>query len=78
MDLKIIDSRLKIIVRPNASKNKIIGFDSGRNAYRVNIHAHPEQGKANVEVIKYFSKLLKKKVEIVTGHTSKEKVLRIT
>ena len=76
--MKIIDNKIRIIVKPNSSRNEILGFDKERRAYRVNIKAHPEKGKANLEVIKFFSKLLKKKVEIVSGKTSKEKVLKVS
>ena len=67
----------KIIVKPNFSKNKLLGFDEGRQAYRVEIKAKPESGKANLEVVKFFSKLIKKDVKIIKGMTSKEKILKI-
>ena len=71
----IINNRLKIIVRPNSSENKIIGYDESRKAVKVNIAAKPEENKANMEVIKFFSRLLKKRVKIKYGLTSKEKLL---
>ena len=71
----IINNRLKIIVRPNSSENKIIGYDESRKAIKVNIAAKPEENKANMEVIKFFSRLLKKRVKIKDGLTSKEKLL---
>lgn len=67
----------KIIVKPNSSKNKVLGFDKDRQAYRVEIKAKPEANKANVEIIKFFSKLTKKDVKIVKGLRSKEKILKI-
>lgn len=71
------DKVLKIIVRPNSSKSEITAVDKERNALRVSIKAPPDKGKANKEIIKFFSKLLKKKVEIVSGMKSKEKMIRI-
>ena len=71
----IINNRLKIIVRPNSSENKMIGYDESRKAVKVNIAAKPEENKANMEVIKFFSRLLKKRVKIKYGLTSKEKLL---
>ncbi|HIH39914.1 TPA: YggU family protein [Candidatus Woesearchaeota archaeon] len=71
----IINNRLKIIVRPNSSENKIIGYDESRKAIKVNIAAKPEENKANMEVIKFFSRLLKKRVKIKSGFISKEKLL---
>ena len=74
----IKNNRLKIIVKPNSPKNQIIKYDSDKQALRVNIKALPESGKANLEVVKFFSKLLKKKVDIITGLKSKQKVLKIS
>ncbi len=54
-----------------------MGFDEERQAFRVNVKAAPEKGKANTEVIKLFRKKFKKAVEIISGFTSKEKLLRV-
>ncbi|MBT3463945.1 YggU family protein [archaeon] len=67
---------IAIIVKPNSSKNELIGFDKDKNAYKVNIKASPENNKANIEIIKFFSKLSKKKVKIISGQTSKKKILK--
>lgn len=71
------DRLLKIIVKPNSPKNEITSIDEDRNALRVSIKAPPDKGKANKEVMKFFSKLLKKKVEIVSGLKSREKLIKI-
>ncbi len=71
----VINNKLNIIVRPNSSENKIIGYDENRKALRVDIAARPEENKANIEAVKFFSKLLKKKVKIKSGLRSKEKLL---
>ncbi len=68
---------VKIIVKPNSPKNKIISFDECRNAYRVEIKAKPEDNKANIEVIKFFSRLTGRQVRIINGLKSKEKTLKI-
>ena len=73
---KIKNNRVKIIVKPNSSKTEIIKWDSERDALRVSVGAAPEKDKANKEVVKFFSKLMKKKVEIASGGGSREKVLR--
>lgn len=77
MDLIPKEDRFRIIVRPSSPRSEVIGFDADKGAYRVNIKAPPEEGKANLEVMKFFSRLLKKRVEIVSGFTSKQKVLRV-
>ena len=73
----IQNNSLKIIVKPNAKKNEILGYDESRKAVKIAIAAQAEKGKANMEVIKFFSKLLKKPVKIKSGLTSKEKFLKI-
>ena len=74
----ITNNSLRIIVKPNSRKNEIISYDDGRQALRVNIKAEPEKGKANLEVIKFFNKLTKRQTRIITGLTSKEKLLKFT
>ena len=73
----IKDSKLKIIVKPNSPKNQIMSYDKVRQALRINIKAQPEKGKANKEVIKFFTKVLKKQVKIIKGFKNKEKILKI-
>ncbi len=74
--MEIAQNPFKIIVKPNAPGNKIVGYDKERNAYKVAIKAKPENNRANIEVIKYFSKLFKKKVRIIKGAKNREKVLK--
>jgi len=68
---------LKILVKPNSPKTEIVRWDEPRGALRVNVSAPPEKGKANKEIIRFFSKKLKKRVVIKKGVSSREKVLRI-
>ena len=73
----IKDDKLKILVKPNSSKSEIVKWDKAKGGLRVNIKAEPEKGKANKEVIKFFTKLLKKKVSIISGLKNKTKTLLI-
>ena len=70
----IKNNKLKIIVKPNSPKNKILKYE--KNALKIAIKAKPEKGQANKEIIKFFSKLLKKKTSIIRGLKSKEKILK--
>lgn len=75
---QIIDQeRIKVIVKPNAHKTELLGYDAARQAYRIAVHAPAEKGKANYELIKFLNKLTKKKVVLVSGKTAKEKVLKL-
>ena len=75
MDIK--KSRFKIIVKTKANKNELFGFDREKQAYKLNIKAVPEKGKANKEITKFLSKLFKKKVRIISGLKSKEKIIEV-
>lgn len=73
---------LYIKATPNSAKNKITGkFVDEKNQQwlKVNLAAVPEDGKANEELIKFLSKLLKiskSKITIIRGETSRMKVVR--
>ena len=73
----IKNNSLKIIAKPNSSKTEIIGFDINKQALKVNVKAKPENNQANIEIIKFFTKQLKKKVTISKGLKSKEKTIKI-
>ena len=74
----IKNNSIKIIVKPNAKKNEIIGWNKDKQALQVAISAPAEKGKANIEVIKFFARLTKKQVKIRSGLTSKTKILKIS
>ena len=69
---------IKVILKPNSSKNKIKEFDSERNAYRIDIKAPAQDNKANVELVKFLSRALKKDVKIIKGFKSREKLIKIS
>ena len=66
-----------IYVQPKAKKNEIEGVDEWRGRLKVKVKAPPVEGKANREVVKFFSKLFNAEVEIVKGQTSREKDLLV-
>ena len=69
---------INVILKPNSSKNQIKEFDSERNAYRIEIKAPAEDNKANIQLIKFLSKALKKDVKIIKGFKSREKLIKIS
>ena len=77
MNISDFSGKVKILVKPNSKKDEILGWDEARKAWKVAIAAPPEENKANIAVIKFFSKLTGKNVRIATGLTSKQKVLLI-
>jgi len=73
----ITNDHLLILVKPNSPKTEVLGWDAERKALRVNIHAKPEDNAANVEVVRFFSKQLKKRVTIKSGLRSHQKLLLV-
>ncbi|MEE8466444.1 MAG: DUF167 domain-containing protein [Dehalococcoidia bacterium] len=69
---------LKVRVQPNASRNRVDGFEDG--TLRLRVTAPPTEGQANAGVIALMAKTLgvsKSRLEIVRGHSSRDKVVSI-
>ncbi|MFA5628841.1 MAG: DUF167 domain-containing protein [Dehalococcoidales bacterium] len=72
------NAKIAVQITPAASKNEIVGMQD--DVLRIKINAPPTKGKANKELINYLSRLLgisKSSLEIVKGHTSKNKLIAI-
>ncbi len=72
------DIIIKIKIVPGSSKNKIIG--AYNDALKITITAPPVEGKANKKCIAYLAKyfdVAKSKIEIISGQTSKNKLIKI-
>jgi hypothetical protein len=65
---------LKVFVKPNSPKFKIEFNDDEVVIYSTE---EPIKGKVNREIVKKLSKMLSLEVEIISGLTSKQKVLLI-
>ncbi|MDI9576559.1 MAG: DUF167 family protein [Thermoproteota archaeon] len=65
---------ISIFVKPNSPKFKI---EYDHEDIIVHSTEEPVKGKVNKEIIKEVGKLLGSKVEIISGLTSKQKVLLI-
>jgi uncharacterized protein (TIGR00251 family) len=75
--MEIKEKRFCVVVKPNSSKNEFLGFDKEKNAYQIKIKESAENNKANIELINFLSKHIKKRVKIISGFKSKEKVIEI-
>ena len=71
-DVRAMEKAIAIKVRPNSSQSKIIEENGDIVVY---VKSPPENNKANIEVIKLFSRLYKN-VRIASGFSSKKKLLR--
>lgn len=66
---------ITVFVKPNARKSEIISSEG--STYRVAVAAPAEKGKANVELVKFLSKHTGKDVRIISGLTSKKKIVKL-
>jgi len=73
----IKESKFKIYVKTNKNQNKLMGFDQEKQAYVLEINAKPIENEANKEIVRFLSKLLKKKVVIKSGLKSKIKYIEV-
>lgn len=67
-----------IRVQPKASADRIVGEHAG--SLKVAVTAPPEGGKANDAVIKLLAgklKVSKSSIRIISGHTSRRKIVHI-
>lgn len=67
-------ARLAVQVKPNAKETKILGE---RNGYlHIALHAVAKDGKANEELITFLKKITGRQYKIVSGISSKKKLLK--
>ncbi|MFX1560956.1 MAG: DUF167 family protein [Promethearchaeota archaeon] len=70
---------LRVIVRPNSKEKNFIAHITPE-AIIVNLKSPAKEGKANSELLKKLSKMLKtstSEISLVAGHKSKEKTMLI-
>ena len=76
--MKIVETERGVIVsvhvKPRSRKFKVV-VENGEIV--VHCREEPVKGKVNKELVKEFSRLFHKRVELISGFTSKQKVLLI-
>jgi uncharacterized protein len=72
--------RVKVKISAGGGKNSITGI-LGEDTLKIRISAAPEKGKANKELVEFLSDTLsvpRRRITIVSGHTSPSKVIEIS
>jgi uncharacterized protein (TIGR00251 family) len=72
-------AKLSVRIQPRASKNELVVMESGR--LKIRLTAPPVDGAANEALEKFLAVVLsvpRSHIEIVSGHTSRDKSVRIT
>ena len=67
---------IEVKVIPNSKRAELTKLSE--NTFKLKVKSPAENNKANLEVIKFFSKYFKKDVEIIKGKTARRKTLRIS
>lgn len=78
MGSRVVSCRIEVRVVPGSKETALVG--RYRTGWKVRIHAAPEKGKANDELVAWLAKLLgvsRSQVTVVRGATSRDKVLAI-
>lgn len=73
------ETTIRVRVQPKASGNQILGFRE--DVLRLRVTAPPEDGKANAAVVRLLAQTLgvsRSQLEVVRGHSSRNKVIRIS
>lgn len=74
-----VSTRLKLRVAPGAARAQVVGRHGG--AWKVRVAAAPEGGKANDAVARLLAETLglaRRDVEIVSGHSGRDKIVALT
>lgn len=70
--------KISLKVKPNSRENSVKELENG--IFEVKVSVPPEKGKANERVIELVAKHLKipkTKIEIISGLSSKQKIMEI-
>lgn len=73
--MEIKEDAFKVIIKPNSQNNAVVEFNKDKGAYLIKIKARAEDNKANIELIRFLSKILGKKIKIKSGLKSKVKAI---
>jgi uncharacterized protein (TIGR00251 family) len=69
---------LEVLVKPKASRNRLMGFHNGR--LKLSVTAPPEKGKANAAVLGLLAEALALKfsqLDVISGASSPQKTVRV-
>ena len=69
---------IKIEVIPNSSITEITEYNELRGCFSIKIKEQPQKGKANKELIEYFSRIFSTdEISIISGQKSRQKLIFI-
>ncbi len=66
---------IQVKVKTRASEDKVEGFKN--KVLHVKVKEAPDKGKANIALMKLLRDHFNKRAEIISGHTSRKKLVRL-
>lgn len=70
--------RLRFRVAPGARRSEVVGRHG--DGWKIRVHAAPERGRANEEVVSLLAETLgvtRRDVRVVSGHTARDKLVEL-
>ncbi len=64
-------------VHPSATRTRLVRYDGAREEFVFDVAAVADKGKANAELLSHLKKSYGLACEIVSGATSRKKLLRV-
>ena len=71
------EGAIRVDVKPGARKTELLAYLPETGTFKVSLKARPEHGMANRELVVFLSKLLGKRVRIISGLAKRKKTVRI-
>jgi uncharacterized protein (TIGR00251 family) len=71
---------LAIRVKPNAPRTRVLGINKDRAALEIAVHAAPQDGEANDELLRFLRETLaipRAHLNLVSGPRSRDKVVEV-
>jgi len=75
--LKKKSGTMGVEIKPNSPETKILSYNKETGSFKIAVKSPPTKGRANLELVKFLSKTIGKKVRLKSGHTGKRKDLEI-
>ena len=68
--------KIEVLVKRTGCKKTEVLLEN-KGVLELNIKGRPENGEANLEIIRFFSRMYKRPARIIKGFKSKRKVIEI-
>ncbi len=68
---------IKVSIKPSSPCTELTDYDPDKDLFYVKLKAVPEKGRANRELLRFLQRLLNRKVKIISGSTSRIKLIKI-